>query len=101
MKTTKSSAGSARRDRGVAKVTAHNRDWVERAKLAAVKLGREPAGVITADMVRHAMGADLPKHPNAFGAVFRDRRFRWSGSVIKSIEPSRHRGIQRIWTLAK
>ena len=93
-------ASIAARDNGIATVESHNTTWLDRARQKASTLAKH-FGEITSDDVRLAMGSDHPNHPNAWGAVFKDAQFTWTGKYRPSSAKSRHAGMQRVWMLTQ
>ena len=41
-----------------------------------------------------------PRHPNAYGSVFKNARFKFTGEYRQSELKSRHGSMQRVWRLA-
>ncbi len=85
------------RDQGIASVSQHSQDWLELARLTAEAmchlLGRVDSDILHAEM------DEQPPHPNAWGAVFHDKRFAWDGWYIKSKRPEAHARMIRVWRL--
>ena len=75
-------AGLAARDEGIRKVAENNEEFLDLARRTAVAIC-ELRGCVTSDEVREAMPL-VPKHPNAYGAIFKDKRFEWTGQFIQS-----------------
>lgn len=76
-------------------------DWLYFARLEAVRIARIK-GRVTADDVRAELEKRNihPKHSNAWGAVFRDKRLVWTGKFRRSALPQGKGNIQRVWRLA-
>lgn len=90
--------GEHRRDLGIEKVTSHNGNWLATARLTAEGIARRH-GKVSSDELREVLGDHQPDHPNAYGSVFRDKRFQAIG-FKKSENPSRHAGMIRVYRLA-
>ena len=86
------------RDQGIASVEANNLDWVDRARQAALFLAAKN-GEVDIEAVYACVGT--PPAPNAAGAVFRGKQFRFTGRRRQATRSSRHAGEIRIWELAK
>jgi len=93
--------GERRRDSGTSRVKANNKNFVEQMRIWAEGHASRYGRVTAADVRGHAnrIGVE-PEHPNAWGSVFKDKRFVQLGTEISST-PSRNAGIIRIWGLAK
>lgn len=89
--------GLRRRDAGIASLERH--PWLYRARQEAELLGRV-MGTITSDDVQRAMADDPPPHLNCWGALFHDKRFRWTGSYVKSQRREAHARDIKVWRLA-
>ncbi len=89
--------GEELRDAGIASLERH--PWLERARLAAVRLC-ELQGWATSDDVQKWMADDPAPHVNCWGALFHDKRFAWTGEYVKSKRPEAHARIIRVWRLA-
>ena len=71
--------------------------WVEEArKLAEWYCIKR--GYVTTDNLHRVMGP--PPHPNCYGAIFHDKRFRATGERVRSKRPSAHGRWIQIWRLA-
>jgi hypothetical protein len=88
------------RDQGIASLERHG--WVHEARKAAVLIcyrtfdGRR-YGPVTSDDVHDVMVK--PPHPNAYGAIFKDKRFTWTGEWVQSKRPEAHARMIRVWRL--
>lgn len=71
--------------------------WLHRARNEAVWICRE-RGTVTSDDVHVVM--EDPPHVNCVGAIFKDRRFTWTGQRIKSTRREAHARDIRVWRLA-
>ncbi len=93
--------GRKRRDEGIARVSSKNSGWLKEAREVAYRIARMK-GTVTAEDVRGVLYARglRPSHPNAWGGVFKDPRFVWTGNLIPSRVPSRHANLQRVWRLS-
>ncbi len=100
---TKRSIGEDRRDRGIARVTANDRDgFISYMRAWAVPYANEHGRITADDVRRHAAVCDRePHHPNAYGALLRGcPGLRFSGEYVQSTTPSRHSGLIRVWVPA-
>ncbi len=86
------------KEQGIASVSQHSVDWLELARLAAEALCHL-LGRVDSDILHAEMDEPAP-HPNAWGAVFHDKRFAWTGEYVKSKRPEAHARIIRVWRLA-
>jgi hypothetical protein len=91
-----------RKAAGLAQVYRHNETWVSIARRCAESIAREH-GTVTADEVRNVLYplGYIPRHPNAWGAVFKGTQFEWTGEWIKSRIPERHGNNIRVWRLRR
>ena len=88
------------KEEGIKKVQEHNEDFVAIMKEKAMEFARENGTVSADDMRPVALALGLkPKHPNAWGAVFNDKRFTLY-SYKQSRVTSRHHGLIRVWRLS-
>ena len=85
------------RDAGIASLERH--PWLERARLAAVRLC-ELQEWVTSDDVQKWMLDDPAPHPNCFGAVFKDPRFRSTDRTVVTTRPQGHYRRVVVWRLA-
>ena len=79
---------------GIASLERHR--WVDDARMAAETLARH-FGYVTSDLVHDVMGP--PPHDNAYGAIFKDKRFVATGERVRSMRPEAHGRDIRIWRL--
>ncbi len=86
------------RDKGIAQVARNNEHFLKVARADATEIA-ERNGDVTSDDVRRVWLLD-PRHPNAWGAVFKGDKFTWTGQYRQSHIVSRHGGMQRVWRLA-
>ncbi len=87
----------AARDAGIKQVAENNTRFLEVARQTAKDLGKGSQAV-TADMVRRDCPFE-PLHPNAWGAVFKDPAFEWTGLYQRSVLVQGHGNLQRVWRL--
>ena len=87
----------AQRDAGIQRVADNNTDFLIEARAIARTIARRD-GTVTADDVRREC-ALVPLHPNAWGAVFRDDAFAWTGNYRRSALVQGHGNMQRVWVL--
>ena len=85
------------RTEGIASLERH--PWLERARLAAVRLCQLQEWV-TSDDVQDAMRDDPPPHVNCWGALFHDKRFRATDETIPTKRPLGHYRRVLVWRLA-
>ncbi len=83
------------KEQGIASVERHS--WVHRARGVAEYICRQ-RGVATSDDVHIVMG-DEPPHVNCVGAIFKDKRFAWTGEWVRSKRPEAHGREIRVWRL--
>jgi len=88
------------RDEGLKRVAWSNAEWIATARITAERIARE-RGEVTADDVRAELypRGIKPEHSNAFGVVFRGKKFRHSGRYRVSAVPHGHGNRQVIWEL--
>ena len=88
------------KDRVLDHMSMAHKEWLEIARGVAVDIMLEK-GDATADDVRFVMYAAkmFPRHHNAWGAVFRDKRFVWTGEYRRSAVPDHKGNMQRVWRL--
>jgi len=95
----KALTGEQEKEQGQSLVESHNPHWIEIMRQAAVNFARERGTVTTDDL--HQFGDMLglaPRHPNAFGAIFRGPQWKSVG-FVKSKRVSAHARIIRQWRL--
>ena len=85
------------KERGIASVSQYS--WVRGTRGVAEAICRV-RGTVTTDAVHRVMNAEPPPHPNAWGALFHDKRFRWTGEWVQSKRPEAHARMIRVWRLA-
>ena len=85
------------RDEGIASLERH--PWLERARLAAVRLCQLQEWV-TSDDVQAAMEDDPAPHPNCWGALFHDKRFLSTDRTVVTTRPQGHYRRVVVWRLA-
>lgn len=83
------------RDEGIAKLERHA--WLARARTEA-QLHCWAWDTVTSDDVHRLMPE--PPHPNCWGALFKDKRFRSTGTHIQSKRKEAHARWVQIWELA-
>ncbi len=86
------------KEQGIASLERH--DWVDDARSAAADhcLVMGTVGTVTSDFVHRVMG--VPPHPNCYGAIFHDKRFRATGERVRSTRPEAHGRWIEVWRLA-
>ena len=90
-----------RRDRGIALVSGNNQKFIDWARHTAL-LEIHRHGSVTIDSIRDIQkfyGVDNPTHRNAYGAIFRDKRFKHIG-YAQSKQVSNHGREIKVWGLA-
>ena len=85
------------RDSGIKQVALNNDYFLTEARCVAKEIASR-RGSVTSDDVRREARLE-PLHPNAWGAVFKDPDFEWTGEYRQSQSVSRHGGMQRVWKL--
>ncbi|KKL10898.1 hypothetical protein LCGC14_2551240 [marine sediment metagenome] len=85
------------KEQGIASVSRH--PWVEEARRWAESYCRA-TGTVTSDWVHFIMDVDYPPHPNCYGAIFHDKRFRATGERVRSTRPEAHGRWIEVWRLA-
>ncbi len=92
------------RDQGIASLERHR--WVDDAWLAAEAICCRtteewgwPRSYVTTDAIHHVMDTS-PPHDNCYGAIFKDKRFVWTGDWVQSKRPEAHARMIRVWRLA-
>ncbi len=84
------------RDAGIASLQRH--PWLEDAREWAMKLCRAGlSGTVTSDDVHRLVPA--PPHENCWGAMFKDKRFKSTGTHVQSKRPSAHGRWIQVWEL--
>lgn len=83
------------KEQGIASLERH--DWVGRARVHAEAICSR-LGYTTSDDLHRVMGD--PPHPNCYGAIFHDKRFRATGERVRSKRPEAHGREIRVWRLA-
>lgn len=84
---------------GIRRVEENNQKFLKAARSIAENRCRvSVTRTVTADDVRKYCPCQ-PKHYNAWGAVFRDKRFIFAGEMRKSQLVQGHGNLQRVWRL--
>jgi len=91
--------GEQEKINGQALVESHNQDWIETMRRAAEHFARTH-GTVTTDDLHEFVDAvgPVPRHPNAFGAIFRGPMWKSCG-FVKSKRVSAHARVIRQWQL--
>ena len=84
------------KEQGIASLERHV--WVDNARVAAEGFCRA-AGSATTDDLHFIMDVDYPPHPNCWGAIFHDKRFRSTGERVRSTRPEAHGRWIEVWRL--
>jgi len=85
------------KQRGLDAVEHSNETWVERMRICAREVSRECGGVTADDVRGYAQFIGWhPESPNAYGAVFRGKRWQCIGRK-KSEHPGNHSREIRVW----
>ncbi len=71
--------------------------WIRRARVWA-EWGCRRNGTCTSDDLHFVM--EDPPHDNCYGAIFHDKRFKWTGEYVKSTRREAHGREIRVWRLA-
>lgn len=86
---------------GIRRVEENNQLFLKTARaIAANRCRVSVTGTVTCDDVRKVCPVD-PKHHNAWGAIFRDKRFIFTGETRKSELTQGHGNLQRVWRLQR
>ncbi len=85
------------KDQGIKQVADNNKHFVKVAKNLALALCKKN-GTVTCDDVRKICHLE-PLHYNAWGSVFRDKRFEFTGRMQPSTNVKGHGNLQRVWRL--
>ncbi len=85
------------KEEGITRVANNNEHFLKVARNIA-RLYAKRHGTVTSDDVRRNCPLD-PLHPNAYGAVFRGKEWRFTGHFERSEAVSRKGGMQRVWRL--
>lgn len=85
------------RDAGIERVSAHNVDWLDTMRDYA-RTCCATFGAVTTDDLQSFAGriGCLPDHPNAWGAIFKERGWRCVGRM-RSERPSAHAREIKVW----
>jgi hypothetical protein len=84
------------RDEGIRRVAENNQEFLVEAREVALRIAKRK-GTVTADEVRRECEL-TPLHPNAYGAIFKSPKFKWTGSYRRSALVQGHGNLQRVWT---
>ena len=87
-----------RKREGIAQVSENNGQFLREARYVAAHLLRR-SPTITMDDVRgicEQVGVN-PSHHNAWGAVFSNSYFTWTGTMVPSSMVQRHANLIRVW----
>jgi hypothetical protein len=91
--------GKQRKSDGQRQVEEHNLDFVSIMRVKAAEIASGAGSVTVDDLRRYSIATGIkPKHPNAWGAIFRGSSWEAIGWV-RSTMPSRHAGMVRVWRL--
>lgn len=84
-------------DEGIRRVSVNNVDFLDMMRTEAKRISREQ-GVVSSDSLRQYGAAHniTPTHPNAWGAIFREKGWETLG-FTKSVVPSCHARTIRLW----
>lgn len=94
-------AGLTLRELGLNAVEMHNLIWLERIRRVAKSISRDLHQVSADDLRLYAkFNDDEPKHPNAYGAVFKRKEWRLIGRKKSSTPSARAREI-KVWRYQK
>lgn len=81
---------------GIEKVASKHEDWLETVRRWALLHADLYGGAVTANDVRRVWTLPDGAHPNLWGAVFKDRRFKKIG-MTESKVVARHAGSIAVW----
>ena len=90
-------------NKGIALAADNKGELVTRGRNIALRIA-ELRGEVTADDVQYELakeGVSVKALGNAAGAIFRDRRFKFTGRMAKSTRIHAHGNLLRVWELAR
>jgi len=90
-------------NKGIALAADNKGELVTRGRNIALRIAAT-RGEVTADDVQYELakeGVSVKALGNAAGAIFRDRRLRWTGRMAKSTRIHAHGNLLRVWELAR
>ncbi len=89
------------RDAGITLAAENNASLVVRAREMAVSIAREQGTVTADDLMRRwvSQGGGIHDFGNSMGAVFRDKRFEFTGRLVKSARVHAKCNLLRQWRL--
>jgi hypothetical protein len=98
-------ASRAAMDFGIGKVAARNTEWIDTARLEALRIAFRDGTVCAEDVRRVTEAKGLyPDHPNAWGSVFRGvQELQWipgKDGIHHSNVVRHHAGISKRWRIA-
>ena len=89
----------AARDRGITQAADGKAAWLEDVRQYALSI-IDQRGEVTSDDLRRRFTLEAGWHFNTWGAVFKDRRFAWTGRYATSAIVAGHGNQIRIWRRA-
>jgi len=93
-------AGEVEKASGLALVEMANQEFVDRMRAEAVRICDATGAVSTDDLRARAVALGIvPRHQNAWGAIFRGKAWRMVGRR-KSAVPGNHAREIRVWSYA-
>lgn len=95
METQEPQLGLDLKQKGMARVAENNQEFLERARAIARKVCLEFDDV-TSDDVRYRLNL-TPLHPNAWGALFAQKEWEFTGDRVRSTWPSNHGREIKVW----
>jgi len=90
-------------NKGIALAADNKGELVTRGRDIALRIAAT-RGEVTADDVQYELakeGVSVKALGNAAGAIFRDRRFKFTGRMAKSTRIHAHGNLLRVWELAR
>ncbi len=90
-------------NKGIALAADNKGELVTRGREIALRIAAT-RGEVTADDVQYELakeGVSVKALGNAAGAIFRDRRFKFTGRMAKSTRIHAHGNLLRVWELAR
>jgi len=91
--------GKQLKEAGIAKVAANNESFLTLMRLQAMRICNLHGKVTVDQLRRYAAKKHIyPNHPNAWGAIFRGRRWQRIGYKLSTTRSAHHRVIG-IWVL--
>ena len=92
------SEGEELREEGIRRVSVSNREWIDVMRDIAADIARRAGTVSAVDLRLVAENTNnFPSHPNAWGAIFKTKRFEPTGEWIPCQHADGHARAVRVW----